>query len=225
MTTDFLTFVNLIKDELTGEMTLENVDFEKIIKIAESQGMKTLLFSVLKKYNNDGRLKNAFENFLEFEINVTKRVFEYTKTQYEVNKVIKALEKEGISCVILKGDTLSSIYPHSELRMSGDTDILIDIKDETAFNKLIDEYKGTQSAERVLELVQIVSERSKVLKNTLYDRSIAHLTSSNNYSVYWNGISIICNINYNKKYTVKFGSTYFNGVGNPNIYSIQIKEQ
>ncbi len=136
MNADFLTFVNLIKDELTGEMTLESFDFEKIIKIAESQGMKTLLFSVLKKYNNDGRLKNASENFLEFEVNVTKRVFEYTKTQYEVNKVIKALEKEGISCVILKGDTLSSIYPHSELRMSGDTDILIDIKKEKKCLKL-----------------------------------------------------------------------------------------
>ncbi len=136
MNTEFLTFLNLIKDELTGEMTLESLDYDKIIKIADSQGMKTLLFSVLKKYNENAGLKNAAEGFEQLEMSVTKNVFQYTKTQYEVNQVIKALEKEGIECVILKGDTLSSLYPHSELRMSGDTDILINVKDERKCLKL-----------------------------------------------------------------------------------------
>ncbi len=136
MNTEFLTFLNLIKDELSGEITVNSVDFEKYSKLAGLQGMKTLLFSVFKKYKELSKLEVDENTFKNYEISVTKAIFNYTKTQYEVNKVIKALEKEGIECVILKGDTLSSIYPHSELRMSGDTDILINKKDERKCLKL-----------------------------------------------------------------------------------------
>jgi len=136
MNKDFLVFLNLIRDEISGGMSLDEVDFDKIIKIANSQGMSTLLFSVLKKYYNEGMLNGDIQSFRQFEALVTGKVINYTKKQYEVNRVVKALEKEGIDCVILKGDTLSEIYPHSELRMSGDTDVFINIKNEKKCLKL-----------------------------------------------------------------------------------------
>ncbi len=138
MNTNFLTFLNLIKDELSGSLSMDSVLFSDVYKIADLQGMSTLLFPVFKKYFESRRLTADMQDVKKYELSVTGNVFNYTKKQYEVNKVIKALEKEGIECIILKGDTLSSIYPHSDMRMSGDTDILINPKCEKKCLKLFE---------------------------------------------------------------------------------------
>lgn len=126
----FLIFLNLIKDELNGTLTLGDVDFDSLYSIIKEQGMQTLLFPVLKKYKANGQLKAAEAEFSKYELSVTQSVFKYAQKQFFINEVIKTLEKENIECVILKGDTLSHIYPHGDMRMSGDTDILINPKCE-----------------------------------------------------------------------------------------------
>ncbi len=136
MTLEFLRFINLIKEAFLGSIGTEELDFERQLKLASSQGMKTLLFSVFKKYKDAGLLVDEKGLFGQYEMSVRSDVINYTKKQYEVNKVIKELEKNGVGCVILKGDTLSDVYPDSELRMSGDTDIFIDIKNEKKCLKL-----------------------------------------------------------------------------------------
>ena len=45
-------------------------------------------------------------------------------------KNLTRLENAGIPCVVLKGDTLGVMYHNPDLRMSNDTDILIDKKYE-----------------------------------------------------------------------------------------------
>lgn len=101
-----------------------------IFEIANKNGVMGVVISELKKCFDSGLLDIPKEK-LDAEISaLTVKVFSYSKKQYAVNDIITRLENEGIPCVVLKGDTLGIMYHNPDLRMSNDTDILIDAKHE-----------------------------------------------------------------------------------------------
>lgn len=103
---------------------------EEIIEIAGKNGVLGMIIPELKKYYDLGLLNASKEALNSIIMNFSVRVANYSKKQYAVNEVIKKLEKCGIPCVVLKGDTLSVMYKNPDFRMSNDTDILIDKKHE-----------------------------------------------------------------------------------------------
>lgn len=107
----------------------EKID-SQIFEIAKKNSVIGIAISEFKKYVDLGLLDIPAEK-LDAEISaLTARVFSYSQKQYTVNDVITRLENKGIPCIILKGDTLGVMYHNPDLRMSNDTDILIDKKHE-----------------------------------------------------------------------------------------------
>ena len=110
-------------------VTDEKFDSE-IIDIARKNGVLGLIISELKKCYDTGILEASQEQLDSVIFDLSSRITGYSKKQYAVNEVVKKLENIGISCVMLKGDTLGVMYRNPDFRMSNDTDILIDKKDE-----------------------------------------------------------------------------------------------
>lgn len=130
MTKAQIDFIRLISDMVSGRVSMNSVVFCDVFDVAKKQGMRRIVLPVLKKYGDSGKLIDE-KNELERELlRLSSEIVSYTKKQFAVSEVVKELEENGIECVMLKGDTLAEFYPESDVRMSGDTDLLIDPKKE-----------------------------------------------------------------------------------------------
>lgn len=132
-----LQFLKLISDTLNNRMSFDTVVFDDMFSLAKEQGIGRIILPVMKKYHDEGKLSDDTCCFQKEFTNLSAQIVSYTKKQYVVNKVINELSKNGVDCIMLKGDTLASLYPESSVRMSGDTDLLIDPKKERKCLKLL----------------------------------------------------------------------------------------
>lgn len=104
-------------------------DVEEIRKYSIEQGIWTMVYPELAKICDASRYK---QEFLEtVSVGVMRKEFTLG--------TIRKLEENGIRCCILKGTMLSQLYKDPECRISGDTDILIDPKDEAKAKKVLKE--------------------------------------------------------------------------------------
>lgn len=123
-------FLKLVADMIHGRVSMDSVVFGDVFGIAKKQGLRRIMLPILKKYGDSGKLIDE-KNELEGELTkLSSEIIAYTKKQFAVNCIVRMLEENGIECVMLKGDTLAELYPESDVRMSGDTDLLIDPKKE-----------------------------------------------------------------------------------------------
>lgn len=123
-------FIRLIADMVNDRVSMDSVVFDDVFDVAKKQGMRRIILPVLKKYKDCGKLideKNEFER--EF-LRLSSEIVSYTKKQFAVSEIVNELEEKGIECIMLKGDTLAEFYPEKDVRMSGDTDLLIEPKKE-----------------------------------------------------------------------------------------------
>ena len=95
-------------------------DIEEIRRLAIEQGIWSLVYPELAK------VSNAQKYQMEFFTLVSNGI---AKKEFTLG-VIKKLEEQGIPCCLLKGASISGLYNDPECRVSSDTDILIDPKDE-----------------------------------------------------------------------------------------------
>ena len=103
------------KVQIEGELNIE-----EIRRLAIEQGIWTLVYPELSK------ISDASKYQMEFFALVSKGI---AQKEFTLG-VIKKLEEQGIPCCLLKGASVSGLYNDPECRVSGDTDILIDPKDE-----------------------------------------------------------------------------------------------
>ena len=136
MTNNQLNFLNLISDALNNRMSFDTVVFSDVYSLACEQGLSRIILPALKKYRDKGKLVDESNSFDKEFIKLSAQIVTYTKKQYAVSRVIDEMTKNGIECIMLKGDTLASLYPERDVRMSGDTDLLIDPKKERKCLKL-----------------------------------------------------------------------------------------
>lgn len=111
-----------IKIQLDGELNIE-----EIRRLAIEQGIWTLVYPELAK------ICDASKYHMEFFALVSKAI---AQKEFTLD-VIKKLEEQGIPCCLLKGASVSGLYADSECRVSSDTDILIDPKDEEKLKKAL----------------------------------------------------------------------------------------
>ncbi len=106
-------------------------EIQQIEKNARMQGVWTVVFAVLKKLSEEDRAEIAADQLAKWQMEINLKVMEYTLRQ---EAMYRFLENELAFCnpVMLKGELMSDLYANPELRMSGDTDILIDQEDEKA---------------------------------------------------------------------------------------------
>lgn len=132
MTRDFENMLYLFGANATGNKVKlkEPINVEQIRKYAIEQGIWTMVYPELAKVCDAS--KYQLECFSMISKGISQR--EYTLG------IIRKIEKAGIKCCILKGVTLSGIYAEPECRISSDTDILINPKDERRIVKLLKDY-------------------------------------------------------------------------------------
>ena len=128
-----------------GDRIYSKAEIDAIEKIARMQGVWTVVFAVLKKLSQEGRLDSLVTNLPKWQMEVHLKVMEYTLRQEAMYSFVE--EKLSFANPItLKGDLISDLYADPALRMSGDTDLLVDPKDEKAvldeFTKAGGEYQA-----------------------------------------------------------------------------------
>ena len=107
----------------------------------------------------------------------------------------------------LTSDAIASVTTSAKIRAILN---LIDIYDEKAFSTFIkSEYEGTQSTDRIIELMQIIMYRTQKVTNssTIYTKSRTRITSESSSLIYYDWTkpnAYVCNLEKNKNYTVVF---------------------
>lgn len=131
MTNHFKNMLSLFAQNATGSPFQQcgEIDVEEIRRLSVSQGIWTLVCPELGKVADISKYQMGF--FKTVAQGIARKEFNL--------KMIKNLEDAGIRCCILKGAAVSGLYKDPECRISGDTDILIDPKDEKKLIRILKE--------------------------------------------------------------------------------------
>ena len=115
--------LSLLANELFGQALPEShadVDWEKLIEEANDHAITALLYGGLKRLN--GVPKEILNRVRASAISSAMRSQSMLQVQAEV---LNALAVQQIDCAVLKGMSVACHYPHPELRVPGDIDLLI----------------------------------------------------------------------------------------------------
>ena len=99
----------------------DGTDWADVLREGERHAVSALLYTGMKK------IGSVPENLLDAVCETaatSSQMSEYMLDQQ--HKIIDLLEKAHIPCAILKGTSVACLYPHPELRVPGDIDILTD---------------------------------------------------------------------------------------------------
>ena len=126
MTQEFRDMLYLLGAEVSGKEYNPDhkLNIEGILRAAAVQGVRTLVFPQLEKLCPDECAKYTAAFWGEVGSGIRRNAFNL--------KTLSELRKKGIRVCLIKGLAAAAAYPHPEYRISSDTDILIDEKDETS---------------------------------------------------------------------------------------------
>ena len=129
MTQSFKNMLYLFGSYANGtETNLQNkINMEELRTYAIQQGIWTIVFPALNKIIDAGQYKQ--EVFIAVSQAMLKKEFTLA--------ALKKLEESGIKCCLLKGTVVAELYNNPDYRISSDTDILIDPKDEDKVKNLL----------------------------------------------------------------------------------------
>ena len=116
----------LLAHELFGkeiEINSESVDWHKLLMIANDHAITPLLYSGIKQVPSVPQ--DVFDIVERSAVRSTIQAERMGKIQSEL---FAMLDNAGIKAAILKGTSLAMNYPHSEVRITGDIDILVETK-------------------------------------------------------------------------------------------------
>ena len=102
------------------------INLKEIYKIARSQGIWDTVFLALIKLYKNNKLDISETDFNKLNSDFLLRCMTASKRLIFIHNVIKKLEDRGISCCILKGESVARYYHTPNARISSDADILID---------------------------------------------------------------------------------------------------
>lgn len=138
MTKNSYDFLYLYGCAVSGSMPKENkhnkeddYNLEELFKIAKQHEVWAIFFLAVKKLYNEKRIPQKYAGTFPV-LNkkfISEIAFNMKKTD-GAYKLCDILEKNGIECCVLKGDSAAIYYDVPESRISSDIDILINEKDE-----------------------------------------------------------------------------------------------
>lgn len=99
------------------------VDFEKLYQLAEEQSVVGLIAAGLEHLRDMKLIKSQALPFL-------KKVFSLEERNVEMNgfigDLVKKLKREGICCILVKGQGVAQCYARPKWRSAGDVDLLFE---------------------------------------------------------------------------------------------------
>lgn len=128
-----------LHDELLEKLN-PDVDYERVIAIAESHKVTSLLYPVLEEKNLQENVWSVVKNKGEQAVQQSYRLLMLSRY------VIGLLKENGIDTVLLKGCGTAAWYPVPELRKSGDVDLLLGNEEEATKAVQILNQKGFVTA-------------------------------------------------------------------------------
>lgn len=99
-------------------------DFEKVLSLAGHQAVLPMLYPTLKT------LPLTPEQLATASAACKYTALEYYQIFFLARDIVRLLEKQGISVILLKGVTVARFYPVAEARKSSDVDILLPERDQ-----------------------------------------------------------------------------------------------
>lgn len=127
MNTDFLTMLNLYSSGLWGSSKAEKTTVsKKVCNYAMEQSIYPLFYAGIENLKRDDKIEIPNDLYFMMKQLALQTVVRNEKRLRFVHSVFEEFEKNNISYCVLKGETLSLLYPDKSCRISGDTDILID---------------------------------------------------------------------------------------------------
>jgi len=112
-----------------------DMDLDEIYHKAASQGILPLVLTSLKElYMNDGVIicGTPLEEHIK---RLRMQALNNIQRGYIIRNAIKQLADNGISCCVLKGDTVAVLYHNPDCRISNDTDVYIDTDEKDTIKK------------------------------------------------------------------------------------------
>ena len=97
-----------------------DLNWDKLLKLADDHAITALLYSGVKRL--DGVPEQIVNRTRVAAVSSAMRSHYVLQVQQEI---IELLMAEKIPCAVLKGMSVACYYPHPELRMSGDIDLLV----------------------------------------------------------------------------------------------------
>ncbi len=124
-----LDFIYLFRCALHGTTPSKaGYDLEKIKKLADQHNAWPLIFLPLKEAYGD---EDPCENWHEYRSSFFYLCVKNMQRMYGLRKILSAFDKASIPYAILKGESLASLYPHPECRISSDIDLYVAPEDES----------------------------------------------------------------------------------------------
>jgi hypothetical protein len=113
------------------------IEFDRLLQFANEQTVLPLIGVALSNAVQNGFPSEKVHMLVSRTRNM--ELTNYIKIR-QIMKLLQDFEKEGIRAVLLKGHTLANLYADPNSRISCDTDIYIDIKDEKRSCKLLKDH-------------------------------------------------------------------------------------
>lgn len=101
------------------EKTVDAVDWNELLRLAEEHLVVPLLYPVVKKYVTDREL---LERWRRYSIESAIRQKKFIE---DIHDILLSFNDENIDVIALKGLVIRNYYPHPELRSMSDVDLLI----------------------------------------------------------------------------------------------------
>lgn len=132
MTENFKDMLAFYRWGATGYKDIEDKEYNyaEILNLAKKQGVFHIVYSVLKQYTDCAEVANLNTLYIMSVLN-------HQESSAGIDKIVEKIENNGIEVCHIKGKTLSGLYFYPETRISGDTDLLIDVKDEITVKKIL----------------------------------------------------------------------------------------
>ena len=116
------------------EIDTSDVDWAAVLEEGNKHAVTALLYPGIRQQN--GVPEEVFNKVCGTAITVAAASESMLKEQ---RRILDLLAARQITCVVLKGTSVACFYPHPELRVPGDIDILVDAENlDTACNTLKD---------------------------------------------------------------------------------------
>lgn len=131
MTPQFETMLRLFADGATGNVNTypDDINIDAVVSLAHGQGVWTVLYPALS---------NACDAS-KYHIHFLKAVSDSVRRNEFTLNILGKIADAGIDVCLLKGVVAADSYANPDVRISSDTDILINPKDEKKIARLLEE--------------------------------------------------------------------------------------
>ncbi len=112
--------------------SLPQAPLAEIRETALMQGVWQHVFLALKPLYQSGRISVDAALFAKWDRQVTTTVAKHLQRKLAMYGYLSGLLQAGISCCVLKGDSVARLYQNPDCRLSADIDLLVDPSQEQA---------------------------------------------------------------------------------------------